>query len=37
VATGSAFDIEVTDFNADGKDDICFCYRSGTNQLYFRL
>jgi hypothetical protein len=33
--TGSAFDIEVVDLNADGKDDIYFCYRSGTDQLYF--
>ena len=35
--TGSAFDIEVVDLNADGKDDIYFCYRSGTDQLYLRL
>jgi len=33
---GSAFDIEVVDLNADGKDDIYFCYRSGTDQLYLR-
>jgi hypothetical protein len=35
--TGSAFDIEVVDLNADGKEDIYFCYRSGTDQLYLRL
>jgi hypothetical protein len=33
---GSAFDIEVVDLNADGKKDIYFCYRSGTDQLYMR-
>lgn len=33
---GSAFDIEVVDLNADGKDDIYFCYRSGTDQLYLQ-
>lgn len=32
--SGSAFDIEIVDVNADGKDDIYFCYRSGTDQLY---
>ncbi len=34
--TGSAFDIEVVDLNADGKDDVYFCYRSGTDQLYIQ-
>jgi len=34
---GSAFDIEVVDLNADGKEDIYFCYRSGTDQLYLQL
>ena len=34
--SGSIFDIEVADFNADGKDDIYFCYRSGTDQLYLQ-
>jgi len=34
--TGSAFDIEVADLNADGKEDIYFCYRSGTDQLYLQ-
>lgn len=34
--SGSAFDIEVVDLNADGKDDIYFCYRSGTDQLYIQ-
>jgi hypothetical protein len=33
---GSAFDIEVVDLNADGKDDIYFCYRTGTDQLYIQ-
>ncbi|MGB5256217.1 MAG: VCBS repeat-containing protein [Woeseiaceae bacterium] len=33
---GSTFDIEVVDLNADGKDDIYFCHRTGTDQLYFR-
>ncbi len=32
--TGSAFNIEVMDMNADGKEDIYFCYRTGTDQLY---
>ncbi|RLA33028.1 MAG: hypothetical protein DRR15_10965 [Gammaproteobacteria bacterium] len=32
--SGSAFDIEIVDVNADGKDDIYFCYRSGTDQLF---
>ena len=32
--SGSAFDIEIVDVNADGRDDIYFCYRSGTDQLY---
>jgi len=35
--TGSTFDIEVVDLNADGKEDIYFCYRSGTDQLYLQL
>ena len=34
--SGSAFDIEIVDVNADGRDDIYFCYRSGTDQLYIR-
>lgn len=34
--SGSTFDIEVVDLNADGKDDIYFCHRTGTDQLYFR-
>lgn len=34
--TGSAFDIEIVDVNDDGKDDIYFCYRSGTDQLYMQ-
>lgn len=33
---GSAFDIEVVDLNADGKNYIYFCYCSGTDQLYLR-
>lgn len=32
--SGSAFDIEVVDVNGDGIDDIYFCYRTGTDQLY---
>lgn len=32
--SGSVFDIEVVDLNGDGKEDIYFCYRSGTDQLY---
>lgn len=35
--TGSAFDIEVVDVNADGMDDIYFCYRTGADQLYIRM
>jgi len=34
--SGSAFDIEIVDVNDDGKDDIYFCYRSGTDQLYIQ-
>lgn len=34
--TGSAFDIEVVDLNADSKDDIYFCNRSGVDQLYIQ-
>ena len=34
--TGSTFDIEFVDVNNDGQDDIYFCYRSGTDQLYIR-
>jgi hypothetical protein len=34
--SGSTFDIEVVDVNADGKDDIYFCYRSGTDQLFIQ-
>lgn len=34
--SGSAFDIEVFDANGDGRDDIYFCYRTGTDQLYLR-
>ena len=33
---GSIFDIEVADFNADGKEDIYFCHRTGTDQLYLQ-
>lgn len=33
---GSTFDIEVIDVNADGRDDLYFCHRSGTDQLYIR-
>ncbi len=33
---GSAFDIEVADLNGDGRDDLYFCYRTGTDQLYLR-
>ncbi len=33
---GSAFDIEVFDANGDGRDDLYFCYRTGTDQLYLR-
>lgn len=33
---GSIFDIEIVDLNADGKDDIYFCYRTGTDQLYLQ-
>ncbi|MFK8017664.1 MAG: FG-GAP repeat domain-containing protein [Gammaproteobacteria bacterium] len=34
--SGSLFDIEVADFNGDGNADLYFCYRTGTDQLYFR-
>lgn len=34
--TGSIFNIEIVDVNADGKNDIYFCYRTGTDQLYMR-
>ena len=34
---GSAFDIEVVDVNGDGLDDLYFCYRTGTDQLYIRM
>ena len=33
---GSTFDIEVVDVNGDGLDDLYFCYRTGTDQLYIR-
>ena len=35
--TGSTFDIEVVDVNGDGLDDLYFCNRTGTDQLYIRL
>lgn len=31
---GSVFDIEVFDANGDGQDDLYFCHRTGTDQLY---
>ena len=34
--SGSIFDIEFVDLNADGKDDIYFCYRTGTDALYIQ-
>jgi hypothetical protein len=34
--SGSAFNIQIVDVNADGKDDIYFCYRTGTDQMYMR-
>lgn len=34
--SGSTFDIDVVDVNADGKDDIYFCHRTGTDQLYLQ-
>jgi hypothetical protein len=34
--SGSAFNIQIVDVNADGKDDIYFCYRTGIDQLYMR-
>lgn len=34
--TGSVFNISVVDVNADGMDDLYFCYRTGTDQLYMR-
>lgn len=33
---GSTFDIEVVDVNADGRQDLYFCNRTGTDQLYIR-
>lgn len=33
---GSTFDIEVIDVNADGRDDLYFCHRTGTDQLYIQ-
>ena len=35
--SGSAFDIEVVDVNDDGRNDLYFCYRTGTDQLYIRM
>lgn len=35
--SGSTFDIEVVDVNADGQDDLYFCHRTGTDQLYIRM
>lgn len=32
--SGSTFDIEVVDLNGDGSEDIYFCNRTGTDQLY---
>lgn len=34
--TGSIFNMEIVDVNADGMNDIYFCYRTGTDQLYMR-
>lgn len=34
--SGSTFDIEVVDVNADGRNDLYFCNRTGTDQLYIR-
>jgi hypothetical protein len=34
--SGGVFDIEFVDLNADGKDDIYFCYRTGTDALYLQ-
>ena len=34
--SGSVFDIEVVDLNADGQEDIFFCHRTGTDQLYLQ-
>lgn len=34
--SGSTFDIEVVDVNGDGRDDLYFCNRTGTDQLYLR-
>ena len=33
---GSIFDIEFVDLNADGKSDLYFCYRTGTDELYLQ-
>ena len=33
---GSVFDIAFVDLNADGKKDIYFCHRTGTDQLYLQ-
>jgi hypothetical protein len=33
---GSLFDIEIIDANVDGKLDIYFCYRTGTDQLFLQ-
>ena len=34
--SGSTFDVEVVDVNGDGEDDLYFCHRSGTDQLFIR-
>lgn len=34
--SGSTFDIEVVDLNADGKSDLYFCHRTGTDQLFLQ-
>lgn len=34
--SGSIFDIEFVDLNADGKNDLYFCYRTGTDELYLQ-
>ena len=33
---GSLFNIQIVDVNADGMDDLYFCYRTGTDQLFMR-